>query len=94
MLRVVRWRVLSHQQRNAAASSSLSTEEFKQNLGRKVSIRYRIHDDPAHPFSEAIGMIQSVDSGSGRDVVEIVNRRGEVAAVAIDDIEAAKLFPQ
>jgi ribosome maturation factor RimP len=91
MLPAARWRAPLPQQRNAAASSSLSIDEFKQNLGRKVSIRYCLHDDPAHPFSEAIGMIQSV---SADDVIEIVNRRGEVASVPIDDIEAAKLFPQ
>lgn len=90
-----RWRAPSHLQRNAAASSPLSAQELKQNLGRKVSIRYRIHDDAAHPFSEAIGMIQSVDTDAdGDEVMEIVNRRGEVSTVPIKDIEAAKLFPQ
>ena len=40
-------------------------------------------------------MIQSVRTDAGeRDVVEIVNRRGEVASVPIEDIEATKLFPQ
>ena len=89
MLRVARWRVPLLPQRNAAASSSLTAAEFKQNLGRKVSLRYRLHGDPDHPFSEAIGMIQSVEA----DVVEIVNRRGEVSSIAIGDILAAKLFP-
>ena len=95
MHRVARWKAPTHLQRNAAASSPLSFQEFKQNLGRKVSIRYRLHGDPDHPFSEAIGMIQSVGVGrEGEEVVEIVNRRGEVATVPIEDIEAAKLFKQ
>ncbi len=68
--------------------------DWKAVLGRKVSIRYRLHDDPAHPFSEAIGMVQAVRGEEGAERVEIVNRRGEVASVATDDILAAKLFPK
>ena len=60
-----------------------------------MSVRYRLHDDPAHPFSEAIGMIQAVETDAAGDwVVQIVNRRGQVSELRVDDILAAKLFPK
>ena len=95
MLRVARWRAPSHPPRSEAASSAPSVEELKRNLGRKLSVRFRIHDDPAHPFSEAIGMVQAVDKdASGYSIVQIVNRRGEVTSVRVDDILAAKFWPK
>jgi hypothetical protein len=39
-------------------------------------------------------MVQSVDAAEGNAVISIVNRRGEVTAVPIGDIEAAKVWPQ
>ena len=94
MHRVAPWRARSHRPRNAAASSPLSVTDLKQNLGRKVSIRFRVHGDTAHPFSEAIGMIQKVtQDDAGVDVVEIVNRRGSVSRVPVGDIVAGKFFP-
>jgi hypothetical protein len=40
-------------------------------------------------------MIASVEvNPTGRAVVAIVNRRGEVASVPVDDIVAGKLFPR
>ncbi|MDQ3985288.1 MAG: hypothetical protein M3280_02165 [Actinomycetota bacterium] len=71
----------------------VSEQDWKQSLGRKVSIRFRLHDEREHPFSEAIGMVQSV-RGEGESVeIEIVNRTGKVTSVPLADIEAAKLFP-
>ena len=81
-----------HLRRNAASSP---LPELRDNLGRKISVRYRLHGDPAHPFSEAIGMIQNVRSTTDAgDVVEIVNRRGAVATVPVRDITAFKLWPR
>jgi hypothetical protein len=57
-------------------------------LGRKVSIRYRLHDDPDHPFSEAIGVVMAVTEGD----VSILNRKGTVAVVPINDILATKIM--
>jgi len=94
MLRVAPWRARTHRPRNAAASNQLTASELRKNLGRKVSIRFRLHTDPAHPFSEAVGMIQSVTSDAeGIDSVTIVNRRGEVSSVPVNDIVAGKFFP-
>ena len=58
-----------------------------------MSLRYRTHDDPEHPFSEAIGVVQSVDGSGDATRISIVNRRGSVTEVPIVDIEAAKAFP-
>ena len=65
-------------------------DDWTPYLGRKVSIRFRLHDDPDHPFSEAIGVVQAVDpSGS----VSIVTRTGTTVTVQATDILAAKIFP-
>ena len=70
-----------------------SEREWKKHLGRKVSLRYRLHGDPSHPFSEAIGLVQSVGAGEDGVVrVTIVNRRGEVTSVVTSDVLAAKVF--
>jgi hypothetical protein len=52
-----------------------------------------LHDDPAHPFSEAIGVVQAVRDEAGVQQVEVLNRKGEVVIVAVTDVLAAKLFP-
>jgi hypothetical protein len=64
-------------------------EDWGPHLGRKVSIRFRLHDDPEHSFSEAIGVIQSVDPDRS---ISIVKRDGAVVEVAQLDILAAKIF--
>lgn len=68
-------------------------QEWRSLLGRKVSVRYRVHDDPAHPFSEAIGMVQEVaPDPSGRIVIAIVNRRGVTYRFDMDDLIAGKAW--
>lgn len=67
---------------------SPSTAEWRALLGRKVSVRIRLHDDPRHPFSEAIGIVQKVADGR----IEIVNRRGEVTGFAEADFVAGKAW--
>jgi hypothetical protein len=62
-------------------------------LGRKVSVRYRLHDDPVHPFSEAVGVVSSVSTEDGHDVVKIVHRKGTVIAIPAPDVLAIKVFP-
>jgi hypothetical protein len=65
-------------------------DDWTPYLGRKVSIRFRLHDDPAHPFSEAVGVVQSVDE---KGDISIATRTGAVVTVASPDILAAKIFP-
>ncbi|MGH2787573.1 MAG: hypothetical protein ACRDJV_06640 [Actinomycetota bacterium] len=70
-----------------------SAEAWRALLGTKVSLRFRLHDDPSHPFSEAVGMVQSVRLGDdGTTRLTVVNRRGQVSSVALEDILAAKAF--
>jgi hypothetical protein len=66
---------------------------WRERLGRKVSVRYRLHGDPEHPFSEAIGVVASVTRIGGTDTVTIVNRRGITIEIPAPDLLAAKLFP-
>ncbi len=87
---MVRWRAPTHRPRNAA-SKNTPPADWKAYLGRKVSIRYLLHDAD-HPFSEAIGVVQSVRDVDGGQQVEILNKRGEVASFAARDVLAAKLF--
>lgn len=68
-------------------------KDWKPHLGRKVSLRYKLRDSD-HPFSEAIGVIASVQSGaSGEQVLEVLTRSGETRSVPVEDIVAGKLFP-
>jgi hypothetical protein len=61
-------------------------------LGRKVSLRFKLHDDPAHPHSEAIGMVASVEDDGPSAIVTVVNRRGEGTRFDCADVEATKDF--
>ena len=80
--------------RRNAASSLPPEEDWGRNLGRKISIRFKLHDDPSHGFSEAVGVVQSVrPNESGVVELSILTRRGETRYVPVDDILAAKLFP-
>jgi hypothetical protein len=68
-----------------------SPSAWRALLGTKVSLRYRIHGDESHPFSEAIGMVQSVSQNEeGSAQLTVVNRRGETSSMALDDILAAR----
>ena len=80
--------------RRNEANSLPTAEEWGRNLGRKVSIRFKLHDDPAHGFSEAIGVVQSVrPNDAGIVELGILTRRGETRVVPVEDILAVKLFP-
>jgi hypothetical protein len=67
---------------------SPSAADWRSLLGRKVSVRYRLHSDPSHRFSEAIGIVASVTDTT----VGIINRRGQVSEVPIDDLIAGKTW--
>lgn len=61
-------------------------------LGQKVSIRYRLHDDPRHPFSEAIGVVMSVEGSEPTERVKIMTRKGVEVTIAAEDVLARKTF--
>ena len=96
MRREAPWRAPSLPPRNEASKGSRVAsriDDWKPHLGRKVSIRYKL-DDPAHPFSEAIGVVCSVvGESAGEQVVGILTRSGETKDIAASDVVAAKLFP-
>lgn len=80
--------------RRNAASNVPPSEEWTATLGRKISIRFKLHDDPAHGFSEAIGVVQSVrPNAAGVLELGILTRHGETRYVPVEDVLAAKLFP-
>ena len=80
-----------HPRRNAAASDR--SADWRRLLGRKISIRYRLHDDPEHPFSEAIGVVSAVEQDERGASISILTRRGATVDVADSDILAVKEFP-
>jgi hypothetical protein len=86
-----------HLRRSAEANSRAVANEpphdWKVFLGRKVSIRFQLEDDPRHEFSEAIGVIQSVTDADDGQRIEIVKRRGQVVSVSARHILAAKMWP-
>ena len=49
-----------------------------------------LHDDPAHPFSEAIGMVASVEGDEWAADVRVINRRGVATRFSSADVVAAK----
>ena len=56
-------------------------------------MRLRNPGDPINPFTEAVGVIQSVATdASGEAVITIVTRRGEERSAPVDDVLAAKLL--
>lgn len=67
--------------------------EWKTLLGRKVSIRYRLHGDPEHPFSEAIGVVMSVADSDQGEQITILTRRGHEVVVGAEEVLAQKTFP-
>jgi hypothetical protein len=69
-----------------------STTDFKQHLGRKVTLRYRVHDDAAHPFSEAIGVVMSVGTDSGGPSVVILTKKSKRRVVPINDVITGKVL--
>ena len=72
-----------------------ATEEvWRSLLGRKVSIRYRLRDDPSgHPVSEVIGIVMSIKSDETDGTqISIVDKRGDITKVAIDDVMAGKAW--
>ncbi len=66
---------------------------WRGQIGRKASMRLRNPGDPTHPFTEAVGVIQSVERDEdGAFRLKLITRRGEARAAAIVDILAAKIF--
>ena len=66
---------------------------WKDLLGKKVSIRFRLHGDPQHSFSEAIGVVMAIDPSERADRITILTRRGEEVVVDASDVLARKTFP-
>jgi hypothetical protein len=48
-----------------------------------------LHDDPDHPFSEAVGVVMAVDEASKS--VSLMTKKGELS-IALADLVAAKVF--
>jgi hypothetical protein len=70
-----------------------SEADWRRCLGRRVSLRYRLRDPSERSFSEAFGVLASVDEGESGPVLSILTKRGETKAVPIEDIEVAKVLP-
>jgi hypothetical protein len=66
---------------------------WRARLGRKVSLRFKLHGDPEHAFSEAIGMVASVEGEGLPATIAVVNRRGETTVFAAGDVIATKDLP-
>ena len=67
--------------------------DWRPLIGRKVSIRYALRGDPEHPFSEAIGMVASVEDADEGSTIVIFTKRGKRLAIRAGDVLAAKVFP-
>ena len=68
--------------------------DYRPLLGRKLSLRYRLHGDPAHPFSEVIGVLASVAADENdRETLGVLTKRGETVRVSVPDVVAARVWP-
>jgi hypothetical protein len=74
-------------------SPGQSAAGWTDRLGRKVSLRYRLHGDPAHPFSEAVGVVASISLEAPAEIVTIIDRRGRPVEIPVSDVLAVKVFP-
>ncbi len=87
------WRAPTRPRRKGASSAPpRSLQDWKALLGRKVSLRYRL-DDPTHPWSEAVGVVMEAEDSHGSGRIAVLDKRGQLRRVPIDDIVAAKVFP-
>jgi hypothetical protein len=76
------------------ASDAGATEPgWRSLLGRKVSVRYKLHDDPDHPHSEAIGVVMAVREDDSGEFVSLLDRKGRITEIAAADVLARKIFP-
>ena len=73
--------------------ASVSPGSWTDHLVRRFSLRFRLHDDPAHPFSEAVGVLMSVTHDERGEVLSFVHRSGKTFTIHSADVLAAKLFP-
>lgn len=73
----------------SAAASRLTDAD----IGVRVSLQFRIYDDPSYPFSEAVGVLQGIDRNADDVVYRIVRRNGEVTRVKDTDIVRLKQIP-
>ena len=93
---VAPWSLLTLLPRNAASSFERlppdSPQRWRALLGRKISIRYALADDPEHPFSEAIGVISGV-SEDEQPAITILGRDGKSIEVRSSDVLQGKVFP-
>jgi hypothetical protein len=82
--------------RSAASSTAdpgRAGPAWKDRLGRKVSVRYRLAGDPVHPFSEAVGVVASVTAEGDSEIVTVIDRKGRAVAIPAPDLLAFKVFP-
>ncbi|MBW3590541.1 MAG: hypothetical protein KY393_01605 [Actinobacteria bacterium] len=56
-----------------------------------MSILFRIKGDPEHPFSEAVGVLQRIDSDP--TTYHVLRRSGEVVEVPEQSVVTLKLMP-
>ena len=92
MPRAGRWRAPTLPRKSAASSSErlppADATDWPRYLGRKISIRHRLHGDPSHEFSEAIGVVAGIGDGA----LSILTRKGETVTVAFADVIAGKVM--
>ncbi len=69
-----------------------SPERWHALLGRKISIRYALADDPEHPFSEAIGVISGVSEGD-QPTITILGRDARSTEITASSVLQGKVFP-
>jgi hypothetical protein len=62
-------------------------------IGRRLSILYRIEEE-THQFTEAAGLLESVDNSSAGAVLHIRKRNGDLVEVPASQIVKLKVIPE
>ena len=85
------WRVHSLRPRSVAGTPD-PEKGWPNALGRKVSVRLRLHGDPNHSHTEALGVVRSVREAEGGFDIELVTRSGRDVSFTSADVTHVKVF--
>ncbi|HET7899741.1 MAG TPA: hypothetical protein VFL59_01050 [Candidatus Nanopelagicales bacterium] len=78
----------------ARPAALLAVRITSDDVGSRVTVRHRLHDDPTASLTDVVGVLRSWEPGpDGGDVLRIERRDSSVATVRLDDVVAAKRVP-
>lgn len=78
----------------AGPAALLAVRIVPDDVGSRITVRHRLHDDATAAFTDVVGTLLSWDPPDGGDAVLRIERRdGTTADVPLPDVVAAKVVP-